>query len=503
MKKLALLLMCCWLGLIWTYAQTQPERELTSAEKDKIIKVQYILRNYASLKKYSGTALLIHDEYTIYRYATGFASLDYSVPSSLTEQFNLCRLSEILTATAVLQLAQNGQIGLFDPVANYIPALKAAPELSIHHLLTHNTNLLDYQNSPEFVRRFIKIQKPADVLDIIASENPQAAAANYHYSASNYVLLGEIIAKSSGMTYKEYIEKNILKKIGAVHSGLYFWDEVVKNKATGYSRGERDKEHLSGISNFAEGHPFGATAIYMSVEDLVLLNNALHSHKLLNAEYTAKMMSNYAENTASEQQYGYGWLLKQVNGHKVTYQFGAAEGVSVQLTYYPEEDYTLIVCSNYYQNTATEIANDLERALLDPSFLVPSDPTAFFLAKAIERDGEAYVMENIDQVLTKMKLPLENVWTLNSLGRSYLSANNPQLALKVFRTNAIKFPLEDIVYDSLGDCYFRLKNYDMALDNFRRRLLMLPDDRRSTEMIKMIEETIIKESKQMPQNKHL
>lgn len=466
-------------------------------EIDRQIKMQKLLKSYAWLREFSGAIIVLKDSVPVVKYASGYANLDYKVPSSLTEKINTCDLTHTFTAITIMQLMEQGKLSVNDKVSKHLPDFPSeiGDSITIHHLLTHTAGLLDYYEMPNYINRFLFIHKVKDLVKIIAETPLQhQPGSKFQRSGSHYVLLARIIEKVSNKSYKDYITQHIIKKIGLSNTGLYMWKEPVNNKAMSYTIDEEGEANIA--ADFWGAFPFGSDAIYSSVEDLLTLLDAFNKN-LLVSEATKQIMLRpyaYKDDSNKEDYYGYGWQVKQVDGKKVLYQGGYLLGLSSQVRQYEDSGYSFAIMCNFHPNKAEEIADKLEYIIFNDNTIVPTDPLAYYLNTIAEDKGLAHVMANLDNILTHNKYKLEKVWTMYAWGNNYMDIKDYESALKIFTLNAQLFPDEAIVYDSLGDCYRKMGNFDLALLNFKKKLTLQPSDKRAKSMINHITAKMSKET---------
>ena len=469
---------------------------LTDIDKIRLINIQGVLNAYASLKMFSGVVVVAKNGEPIYKYINSFANLDYNIPNSLECKYNTLNITHSFTAIAIMQLVESGQINLFTPIKSYLPELPAeiGNALNVHNLLSHTSGLMDYYQIPEYRENFLKINQLSDLVKLISTQDRPCNTSIQQATNSGYILLGAIIERLTGMSYADYIRQNILKPADMQNSDLYYWHEVVTNKAIGYLPDHRNE--LIAAPDFIGAYPFGADGIYANADDLIKFTNALHSGKILSLEAQKVLYQDYSlrdnPNDSIAQQINYGWKTKQVLGNKVIYQGSSIGGLSTQLRRYNNDEYVVAVLCNYYDNTAELIADKLERAILYENYFVPKDPVAYLINEYIVDKGINYVAENADTFLVNKNIKLEYVWSLYSLGYDLLNRNKYAEAEEVFKLNSRKFANEPVVYDSLGDFYFQTKKFDLAKHYFGMKLQVAPNDQRAKNMIKESEAALKK-----------
>ena len=475
----------------WTMPTTQTNI-LTEADKIRLIKIQGVMSALASLKQFSGVVLVAKQGQPIYKCINGFANLDYNIPNNLDCNYNTLHITQAFTAIAIMQLVESGQINLFAPIKSYLPELPAeiGNALTVHNLLTHTSGLLDYYQVPEYRENFLKIEKISDLVKLIGTQDRPCNTSVQQPSNSGYVLLAAIVERLSGMTYPDYIRRNLLKPANLQQADLYMWHEVVSNKAVGYLPDA--KNELIASPDFMGAYPFGADGVYCSADELLKFSYALHEGKMLSLEAQKTLYDDYTlrENPADTSgiSIGYGWKRKKIAGNnEVIFQGGSLGGLSTQLRRYNNDDYTVVVLCNYYNNTAEWVAERLERALFTSDYIVPKDPAAYYVSDLITDHGVNYVVEHIDALLAARNVKLEYVWSLNSLGYEFMYKRQYDTAETIFKANSRKFANDPIVYDSMGDLYFQTKKYDLSRHYFELKLQLAPNDQRAKNMFKEIE----------------
>lgn len=171
---------------------------------------------------------------------TGYLQTITKTEANARAAFRIASMSKSFTAMAILQLRDKGKLQLDDPVLKYIPAFAKqaypaadAPPLTIRHLLTHAAGFPE--DNPWGDRQLAKSDA-----DLIALVNKGISYSNvpgvaYEYSNLGFALLGQLIKKVSGLSYQEYINRNILQPL---HMNDTYW-EVANVPAGKLAKGYR------------------------------------------------------------------------------------------------------------------------------------------------------------------------------------------------------------------------------------------------------------------------
>jgi uncharacterized protein YbbC (DUF1343 family)/CubicO group peptidase (beta-lactamase class C family) len=165
-----------------------------------------------------GAVLLVwHDGQVVYRNAFGDQSVEPRRVSMTADTiFDIASLTKVVATTiAVMQLEEQGKVRLNDPVAKYIPefAQNGKEEVTVRELLTHYSGLredLDRTEAwqgKETAYRMAFAEKPVD-----------PPGSQFLYSDINFIVLGSLIERVTGMSLDEYCQQKIYAPLGMGHT---------------------------------------------------------------------------------------------------------------------------------------------------------------------------------------------------------------------------------------------------------------------------------------------
>jgi CubicO group peptidase (beta-lactamase class C family) len=198
---------------------------------------------------------------------------------------------------------------------------------------------------------------PKEMVDFFKNEPVDfLPGEKFEYNNSGYVVLGYIIELVSGMTYEEFIQKNIFEKAGMDHSRYASDRVIVKNRAYGYQKKESGYVNKSRISFTV---PFSSGSLMSTADDMLKWQNALSQNLLLGSKKLDKAYTTYKLNSGEAFTYGYGWHLKEINSVKVREHGGSIFGFKTMGVYIPSEDIYVIGMSNCDCNSPTKVAQDI------------------------------------------------------------------------------------------------------------------------------------------------
>lgn len=211
---------------------------------------------------------VVSDQDLVWAKGFGLADVDAGRPMELDTRFRMASHSKLFTATAIMQLREQGKVRLDDPVTDYLPWFtfrKAEPDdppVTIEHLLTHGSGLpreagphwsdLDFPTADE-VRELMPERRA-----------PFSPELRWKYSNLAYTIAGMIVEQVSGMSWADYLQENIFDPLGMSASSV---DREDPKLATGY--GIRMPDGSRQVFAFVDARGMAAaTGLTSTVEDM-------------------------------------------------------------------------------------------------------------------------------------------------------------------------------------------------------------------------------------------
>ncbi len=313
----------------------------------------------ASKDRFSGTILVARGEKIAVEKAYGLADRDKHVANTVDTQFRIGSMNKMFTATAVLQLVGEGKIDLSAPLGKYLPDYPnhdVATKVTIRHLLTHTGGTGDIF-TPEYEKHRLDTRELSDYIKLFGTRGLEfEPGSKWSYSNYGFVLLGVVVEKVSGMSYYDYVRKNIFAKAGMKDTGSLPEAERVPMRSVGYMR-----KNGAWVNN-ADTLPWRASSAgggYSTVGDLFRFAEALMNGKLIKPELFSQMTS--VEARAGEMGpgdgYGFGMMVSSEPQGKRFGHGGGAPGMNGELRVYTKTNTVVAVLSNLDPPAATRVAD--------------------------------------------------------------------------------------------------------------------------------------------------
>lgn len=290
------------------------------------------------------SVLVIDDGRVVVRKAYGLADVDAKTPATPATNYRLASITKQFTAAAILELAHEGKLGLDDRVKRWLPSLPAAAnDVTIRHLLTHTSGLVDYEDViPEGTTRQLR---DADVLRLLESQDRTyfAPGTSYRYSNSGYALLALIVERVSGQNFAGFLRERIFLPLGMRNTVAF-------------------EEGVSTVANRAFGTPddqsltsavLGDGGVYSSIDDLARWAAALDEPR-----YAEALLPRTPVPDAGAH-YGYGWFIGTHRGEKLVWHTGETSGFRNALLRFPDRRLTVIVLTNRRDGEPRRIALEI------------------------------------------------------------------------------------------------------------------------------------------------
>jgi CubicO group peptidase (beta-lactamase class C family) len=440
--------------------------------------IDTVIGEFVELDLFSGTVLVASEGDIVYARAFGEANKDHRVANMLETRFNIGSIGKVFTGVGVMQLVERGKIELDAPVRRYLEDFPYGDAITIHHLLSHTSGMFNYMAHPDYQANMSRLRRIRDFLPLIYDQKLvfETPGKRFAYSNSGIVVLGAVIEKVSGQPYDEYIRDHILMPAGMFDTGINFWDEVVSNRAMGYTKSATGRFNAAVIQIPPASADGG---IETTVLDLLKFDRALYGDGLLKEASKSKMF------TPNLNQYGYCWRIANDRGRRSIGHRGGAPGVSASFMRYPDDDVTIIVLSNY-SGGAIEAARALEATVFGEESSAPRRPVGEVLYRAMQEAEVEASAKGLGALLEQEGYELRSSEPLNFLGYELLGAGESDMAIAVFELNVDQFPDEANPYDSLAEAYLAKGDRERAITLYRKALAADPEFENARRMLEQL-----------------
>jgi CubicO group peptidase (beta-lactamase class C family) len=274
----------------------------------------------------------------------GLADVENGVEARADTVYRIASISKPMTATAVMQLVEQGKIGLDDLASTHVPDFPdRGLGITLRHLLSHTSGIRHY-NGGEF-----DLKDHFDSIDSalqIFKDDPLLFTPGTKYSYSSYAfnLLGAVVEKASGLAFEAYLNEKVWGPAGMRETRLEHQGEIVPRRARQYVRrgGEVQNAPFADLSvKWAGG------GMISTVEDLARFAIALDRGILLKPDTLELMYKPMTLVDGSRTEYGLGWDTRvDEKGRRWIAHGGGATGGSTYILRLPEKRFAVAIAAN-------------------------------------------------------------------------------------------------------------------------------------------------------------
>lgn len=344
-----------------------PQNNVAKLTDEQInAKVEDYMKAAEKVDGFSGSILIARDGKPIVNKGFGMANIELGVPNSPISVFRLGSITKQFTGMAIAMLQERGKLSVSDSLCKYVPDCPAAwKPITIKHLLTHTSGIPNYTSSPDFAKTTILPITNAEMIGTLKTKPLEfTPGEKFAYSNSGYYLLGEIIEKTSGKTYEDFLQENIITPIGMKDTGYDSPLKIIKNRASGY---QRQSGKILNASYMDMSVPYAAGAMYSTTGDLLLWDQALYTTKLVSKKSLDEIFTPFKNG------YGYGWGIGKKFEHREISHGGGIYGFSTDISRFPDDKITVIVLTNIQGSPAGKVSNDLAAIVFGAKYDIPQE----------------------------------------------------------------------------------------------------------------------------------
>ena len=311
---------------------------------------------------------VVSKEDVLYKETFGEKNIYTNEPETNASLFHMASITKTFVGTALMQLHDAGKLDVDKPVVDVVPYFILVDarykDLTIRQFASHVSGMPDFDSDPwhnpqydedaleRFVRNFISHK--------FLTEEPETV---YQYCNTGYELLGDVIAKASGMSFEDYVLENILLPTGMLNSSLLIQEVDMSNLNSLH-------EPKDGVIGVADIYPYNrmhgpSSTLVSNIDDMsrwVQLNlngGTLDGNRILKKETLDAM---WQPALGKFDNVGFSWQRRVQNGYQTIYH-GGADGFKSYIIMIPELDIGFVMMSNTttqpYHDFAMSVAEKL------------------------------------------------------------------------------------------------------------------------------------------------
>ena len=334
-------------------------------------------------------AAVLHEGDVLLSCAHGVADLETGTPLSPSHRFRIASHSKMFTATAAVQLVEQGALRLDDPASQWLAFLRGTrlANVTVRELLSHGGGVVRDGDRGDYWQIVDPFPDEDALAGIAGADGAAVYARNERFKYSNigFGLAGLVIAAAAGRPYAEQVAERILEPLGlratsvdiesgaggddlaTAHSGLSYADERVP------------------IAQVATGALAPATGFVSTATEVVRFAAAhfMGDERLLSDDGKRMMQRTEWVGEPNDGAYGLGMMVMDLDGRRIVGHGGGWPGHITRTLFDPDASFAVTVCTNAIDGPATPLAMtivkliDLAQQGARDDERVPADPASF------------------------------------------------------------------------------------------------------------------------------
>lgn len=213
-------------------------------------RIDAFLEEMVDQEHFSGVALVARNGDIIH--AKGYGIESEGTLNNVNTAFHVASVTKQFTATAIMQLVEDGTLDLGDSINSHLPEQYRTPawnDVHVHDLLSHSSGITDYAVTRDYydVVDGFCLGDTVDgmIREAMGKDLEFVPGTQYSYSNIGFTLLGEIIQELTDTPYDQYMQDNVLEPMGMWSSRIHVEGHIpTENEAAGHRWDDEKQKHV-------------------------------------------------------------------------------------------------------------------------------------------------------------------------------------------------------------------------------------------------------------------
>ena len=354
---------------------------------------------------------IVKDNNIVLEKQLGYANIDESILVDENTMFILSSISKTVTATALMQLFEDGQFELDDHINNYLPFNVIHPNyplvpITFKMLLSHlsgiqdNWNIMPYYNGDSNLELsyYLKeyLTSGGEFYESNSNFTNAEPGTNYSYSNIGTALIGLLVEQISNQSFNEYCIENIFQPLG-MNDAYWFLSEIenLNQVASPHQLAEGSTDSLVVLENYGYSD-YPAGQLRTTSNDLAKFLSAFNNDglyngiQLLNIETIDIMKTIHYPDAAYDQ--GLMWYYKSLNGSNLFGHSGSDLGSVTEMFLSSSENIGIVLLSNSRNHEGMAL---IESAVFDYATQTDFIPSGDLNFDSVLSDEDISILVNL------------------------------------------------------------------------------------------------------------
>mgnify|MGYP005991360059 CR=1 FL=1 len=438
---------------------------VTVSAQDINDKIDSIFKEWNQQNQPGGVVSIMKKDKVFFSKAYGKANIKYKIPNKIESIFNIGSVSKQFTAMGIVLLHLENKLSFEDDIRKYLPELKKLnKKISIRHLLHHTSGI---RSTPELFGlagwRDGDVITTGDVFNYLCKQTSLnfEPGSEFSYTNSGYILLAKIIERITKQPFNVWMKDNVFTPLDMANT---FVNESNDNSniniATPYYM--IDKEHYVVAENTSLD--IGASNIYSTATDLTRWMQNFNSPSENWKKAFSLLQTIDPLNNGDYNNYAFGVFVDDFKGNKRIQHEGGVPGYLSFTMYYPEEELTIVILSNFISRETNAKNIKLSELFLKNKLQVKKQKI-FKPVKLKPRNAQKYIGDywnNKGNYSRKIQFENDTLW--------YVRTNRNKSRLNPIGKNKFQIgglnTIVTIEFQSKGEKKMILKDEDNSISEF-------------------------------------
>lgn len=435
--------------VVWILFGCKTQSFKTEKKSDYTSEIDTLMTKSYERDLFNGNVLIVKNNAIVYQKSFGFTDETRQTPLTDKSIFNIGSIAKEFNAVAIMMLVERGLLNLDDPISKFNLELpKWSEKVTVRHLINYASGIPPIESG-------LTIIQDEDAWHILRNNDSLLfePGTGYRYDNGNVFLQRRIIEKVTGVSFQEFVTKNIIEPLKMTNS-VFEPEFGYKNRTSCYDFDNVRCPEMKFISGW----------LWVDINDLYKWIHAMNTNRLISKESFHILLNNpYAKDEGgSLGRYFENDELQRHNG--ISYKFE-----SIILNDF-KNNMTIILLSNN-KNKVWDLGHILHNIMLGKGYEIPKKS----IYQSIRTEARNDVNKAIETYYllkgnSEKEYSFENSSELNRLGYELLRLGKINESIAIFKLATKEFPKEANLFDSLGEAYYTNKQYDLALDSYNKAI---------------------------------
>lgn len=315
-----------------------------------------------------GAAITFPDG-SIWSAGSGAAIVSPAEPATGDVPFVVGSISKTFVTAAIMELSDAGHLSIDDPLAKWVPDFPNAGNITLRELLHHTSGIYDYFQNPTYETDVFQTMvshkwTPQEVLSTFVKAPYFPPGRGYHYSNTNFILLGLVVEKVTGEQLGDVYKQRFFDPLALNDSYFQGSGPPPASAADGYVTSTAgDIRVVTDGTNYrpttsAATVAWAAGGIDASAHDIALWGDALYGGHVVSPQ-ALDQMEQWTYYPSTDETYGLGTRSRVIENERVFGHTGSIRGFDAAMWHFPQTDMTISVLTNLGHIEANPIVDAL------------------------------------------------------------------------------------------------------------------------------------------------